>query len=420
MVLVDDVTKIDFDSIPIDEQWNLPSTREPRLHRIHAYPAKFPAFIPEMALNYARASGRDVKRVSDIFCGCGTVALEARRQGIDFWGCDLNPVATLIARAKSYDYQLGRITRYFEKTVAEYALQAEKDFLPEEANPRLLYWHSEKSYVKVAKLKAAIDQTVPARSKYRDLFLCMFSNILKPCSRWLTKSIKPQIDPHKVEADAIEQFRMQYEITIKALKEHKPTPEANVTIRTRNCIGAEAVAEPVDLIITSPPYVTSYEYADLHQLSTLWLGFANDYRTLRDGSVGSMYQANEVDLSKLNSTAKVIVSALLDVHPRQARSVAQYYIDMDRVVSTAHAMLSDIGMMVVIIGDTEFRGVRVENARHLSQAMDGAGFKKIRVSKRKITGKFLTPYRTAQGRFTNDQTGRKVYSEEYIVVGEKG
>ena len=27
----------------------------------------------------------------------------------------------------------------------------------------------------------------------------------------------------------------------------------------------------VDLIVTSPPYVTSYEYADLHQLSSLWL-----------------------------------------------------------------------------------------------------------------------------------------------------
>ena len=27
----------------------------------------------------------------------------------------------------------------------------------------------------------------------------------------------------------------------------------------------------VDMIITSPPYVTSYEYADLHQLSSLWL-----------------------------------------------------------------------------------------------------------------------------------------------------
>ena len=31
-------------------------------------------------------------------------------------------------------------------------------------------------------------------------------------------------------------------------------------------------SESIDLIITSPPYVTSYEYADLHQLSLLWFG----------------------------------------------------------------------------------------------------------------------------------------------------
>ena len=34
--------------------------------------------------------------------------------------------------------------------------------------------------------------------------------------------------------------------------------------------------ETVDLVITSSPYVTSYEYADIHQLSTIWLDLADD------------------------------------------------------------------------------------------------------------------------------------------------
>ena len=50
----------------------------------------------------------------------------------------------------------------------------------------------------------------------------------------------------------------------------------------------EIIEKPkVDVIVTSPPYVTSYEYADLHQLSSLWLGFSDDYRDLREGSIGS-------------------------------------------------------------------------------------------------------------------------------------
>ena len=75
--------------------------RELRLHRIHAYPAKFPAFITTKALHFAKSERLNVRRVADIFCGCGTVAFEARRENIDFWGCDINPVATLIARTKS-------------------------------------------------------------------------------------------------------------------------------------------------------------------------------------------------------------------------------------------------------------------------------------------------------------------------------
>ncbi len=41
-----------------------------------------------------------IKTIGDIFCGCGTTALEARLNKKQFWGCDINPVATLISKAK--------------------------------------------------------------------------------------------------------------------------------------------------------------------------------------------------------------------------------------------------------------------------------------------------------------------------------
>ena len=47
---------------------------EDPIHRIHSYPAKFPAFITTKALQ-------------------------------NFWGFDINPVATLIARAKTRHYR---------------------------------------------------------------------------------------------------------------------------------------------------------------------------------------------------------------------------------------------------------------------------------------------------------------------------
>ena len=94
--------------------WNFGDTREDPIHRIHSYPAKFPAFITTKALRYAEQQGLNVKVIADVFCGCGTTAVEAKRNGKNFWGCDINPVATLIAKVKTRHYQDTVLVRYFD------------------------------------------------------------------------------------------------------------------------------------------------------------------------------------------------------------------------------------------------------------------------------------------------------------------
>ena len=92
--------------------WNSSTEKELKIHRIHAYPAKFPAFITTKALEYANNQSHRVELIADIFCGCGTTAFEAKRNNIDFWGCDINPVATMIAKTKSLKYQDWRLKNY--------------------------------------------------------------------------------------------------------------------------------------------------------------------------------------------------------------------------------------------------------------------------------------------------------------------
>ena len=177
----------------------------------------------------------------------------------------------------------------------------------------------------------------------------------------------------------------------------------------------------VDMIITSPPYVTSYEYADLHQLSSLWLGFVEDYRDLRDGSIGSLYHAYnfERELKRLNSVGSRIVFRLLDQHKPKARSVAKYFLDMQQAAKICFSMLSDSGMALFVIGNTEYKGVKIDNALHLAESLLNSGFANLLVTKRKVSKKILTPYRDKRGRFTTDGTGRKVYAEEFILIGRK-
>jgi hypothetical protein len=410
-----------FSDIKENSSWNLRSERELTLHRIHAYPAKFPAFIATNALAYAESEGIEVDAIADVFCGCGTVAFEARRHSLDFWGCDINPVATMIARTKSTSYEISRLEQYHQKILAEFRHAASDTDLSDVAKERLYYWYSSKQFRDIGKLLNAVRTAVPVRSSYRQFFLCAVSNILKATSRWLTKSIKPQIDPDKEPPRVTDAFQNQFMLMRDAWKEGGIKTTSKIRVVTASILNVEPALPRLDMIVTSPPYVTSYEYADLHQLSALWLGYASDYRELRIGSIGStQHDLNfEREIKRLNTIGSRVVFNLFDRKKSIARSTANYFLDMQRVSQRCFDLLSKSGIALFVIGNTSYAGVRIDNAAHLAESLLSVGFPRVRVTKRKLSGKILTPYRDQAGRFSRSNTGRHVYGEEFIVIAHK-
>lgn len=387
------------------------------MHRIHAYPAKFPAFITQKAVTYAESRGVEVNRIADVFCGCGTTALEAKRLNTAFWGCDINPVATLIARVKREDYQTHRLQSYADAVLRSFNRRPSRRNPPERDNERLRYWYDDNQIRFLAHLKGILE-TLPA-GKYRDFFLCAFSNILKPTSRWLTKSIKPQIDPDKQVAEVRSAFRNQVTFMIKAAEEIRQKERSECVIATGNFLQLTITEPSADLIVTSPPYVTSYEYADLHQLSSLWLGYTDDYRKLRNGSIGSLYPDSEFnrDVNRLNAQGQGLVFQLYDVDRRKARATARYLIDMHRTIKQCGKLLRPGGMALFVIGNTEYKKVKIDNSAYLKDCLIREGFSEVETTHRKISRKTLTPFRDLRGRFSTDTASRRVYAEEFIVTG---
>lgn len=415
------ITLDSVDQVVVEEEWNNSENTQLSMHNIHAYPAKFPAFIAQKAFDYAEAEGVHISKVADIFCGCGTVALEAKAHGKDFWGCDINPVATLIAKVKSESYDIDLIKNYYRKISLAYPNIKALATAYEIANDRLKYWFTQGSFLQLLRLKMAIELNVP-ESKYLDAFYCLFSSILKAASKWLTKSIKPQVDPNKKEIVVWDAFVQQYNKFVKAVEQINENSNCNSTISIENENFLEATDVPdVDLIISSPPYVTSYEYADLHQLSSLWLEYAEDYRDLRQGSIGSLYNSEgyTINLERLNSVGQRIVTELLATQSATAkvRSVARYYMDIQQAIQKCSKMLENGGMALFVVGDTEYKGVKIKNSEHLIQVLVDEGFSDIKAAKRRISNKLLTPYRDECGRFSSDKSSRTIYHEEYIISG---
>lgn len=83
-------------------------------------------------------------------------------------------------------------------------------------------------------------------------------------------------------------------------------------------------------------------------------------------------------------------------------------------------MLNEGGACLFVIGNTEYKGVKIDNAKHLTECLLTEGFSDIEVDRRKISNKILTPYRNANGKFASFKgCSRKVYSEEFVIFAKK-
>jgi hypothetical protein len=313
----------------------------------------------------------------------------------------------------------------FEEQAARIAARASlgstASSLSAQAATRLLHWFAPHQFEGLARLQNAIAAEVGTDGDDARAFACAFSAILKPASQWRLRSVKPSNDPSKRAAPVIDAFQRQCRLMASAWSDMTTAPRGHATIVQGNVLHVDAPTEPVDLIVTSPPYATSYEYADLHQLSTLWLGFADDHRALRHGVIGT--SSRRADLTRalvgLNAVGMQIVFSLFGSNRPAAEAVATYFLDMQSVACRCHDFLRPGGMAVFVIGNTEMSGVRIDNANHLVESLLDAGFIDLRVVKRHLANKPNTPYRAANGRLSSVPIGPQVYAEEYIVMAHR-
>ena len=173
----------------------------------------------------------------------------------------------------------------------------------------------------------------------------------------------------------------------------------------------------VDLIITSPPYVTSYEYADLHQLPLLWLGILEDLPEFRKKIIGSSFRQRE----KINLQSPIADDIISKLKNKKKTEVRNYYADMLETFSEMYRVLIPHGKACIVIGNTQFEGIDILNAEVFLQQMKTIGFAPYNIIHREIPSKMLPSTRDAKtGRFTKaNEADSIVYPTEYILVMEK-
>lgn len=402
-------------------------------HSYHRYPAKF---IPQLVDKLIQQYTKEGDLVVDPFGGCGTTLVESKLKGRRGIGFDINPIAKLITQTKITPIEPSIIERSQEQFLRSYASAVISEKISH--HERLNYWFDNATLEELDKIYSAINSITDLDAKR--FYLCAFSHNLKNSSRWLMKSIKPTIDKEKKITDPfisinrhLKQMIRKNELFYETLKDSGNIKSVSKVYQTDSTKKWPVEDGTIDLIITSPPYVTSYEYADLHQLSLLWFGsdpnqfkrwhnkFTKEFIDFRKDFIGTSSKPKKI--GDLNSTiAQQIVSDLMTINKPLAKDVANYFIDMKKVFNRMYLGLKPGGVAGVIIGNTALKGVNIKNAEVAVEQMLKAGFVDVDFIKRDISSKVIAPWRDSNtGKFTGlkNPNRHRVYEYEYVIIMRK-
>lgn len=420
--------------IPIDYSWSFADKTIKDTsyitHGYYTYPAKF---IPQLAARIINENSQDGDIVIDPFIGSGTTVVEAivnNRIGI---GTDINDIAYLIAKVKTTPIKTAELLQEFSKLEfnlynrlnGQYDLVLKKSLKVVPKNERIDYWFLPQQKEKLSIIFARILEI--KNEDIRNFFLVAFAQILKSCSIWLQKSVKPTRDPKKKVYEPLTLFLNQSQKMIKKnfefdkiLKQKiKQNIERYRIVQCGDSRNLPCEKNKATLIITSPPYVTSYEYADLHQLPSLWFGYLQELSEFRKKFIGSAYKdRDKIDLK--SSLANEIVAELGE--NKKGREVKNYFADMLETFLEMKRVLKKGGRACVVIGNTEFNGVKILNAEVFQEQFENIGFKTHSVIHREIPSKMLPSTRDSEtGQFVkvNDKNLKLAYPTEYILIMEK-
>lgn len=427
-----------FTNKSIDPDWSFkgttPSQTSKLTHCYHRYPAKFiPQLVEKLMDEFL--IGYDSFHVNDLFMGSGTTLVCAITRGYFASGTDINYSAELITRVKCIPLEPSFLQNKINKFLNDLnfiegkTLFSTKKFnpeIPEVKLERIQYWFDEKAIEELGIILARINAEKDENIR---LFLkCCFSHILKTCSKWLMGSTKPTIDKSKEPTKPLVALKRHLKKMIKGNDVFwgivpdsiRRNINKHLIIKRQDARYQPVGSNSVDIQITSSPYVTSYEYADLHQLTTIWLEPETDLKEYKKKFIGTAAKSNGVRILK-SQIGKDVEEKLQTIDKKMADEVEAFFVDMQECFDETYRILKRGGRCCYVIGNTNLRGVDILNAEVFAESMQYSGLLIDRIIKREIPSKILPSKRDARtGRFAaNNNANSFAYPTEYIVIGRK-
>lgn len=349
-----------------------------KIHGWAPYVQGFSAsFVQSIIDRHAKKYNKPI--VMDPFSGCGTVLVQAKLNGIQSFGVELNPLLQFVADTKLNSWDI--LPKDF--LGAYKSLNYNKFGFPPSFLKSQLHF---KSGVlnNLLKIKYAVDSYTPKGSNQRrikDLLRLAFSATLIDSSN-LKRSPCLGYDKTKIvrdDAPMILFHKKVYQIA-DDLKLLQKDCSKYLGTQARVALGNSTTFQfphKYDLVVTSPPYMNGMDYVINYKIEMGWLDFVEDSseaRKIKDemvvcdnvskGLISRFSKNNERYTNNWIESIKQNIARRIKVRGDYRRKdmpeiVHKYFDDMYRIIKNVVQVMNKDGRFILVIGDSLIADVYV-------------------------------------------------------------
>ncbi len=342
------------------------------------YPCRSVAYVPRMLLEGFKAEQPSFA-VLDPFMGSGTTAIEAVNFTDRIYGVEIDPYARLIATVSTNKFsqdEINEIRQCLTEVVAsENEITPDVSLRPDVKN--IEYWFCDQNFNDLLKLKTALF-TIVRKKKYKDFLLTAFGDIIRACSKAERQSLKPYISTKytKVPKPVFSEFERIALKYLNAIGFNQDNRSDNIVWVGQDATNFQ-IKDPLDLAITSPPYINAMDYTRCIKLESAWIGTGNDaiMKSVKSSQLGEDVRRHGFDEdNELMALCNTHFSELQNLDTVRYQTSMAYFLDMKRNLDCVKTALRPGGKYYLIIGNSKIRGIEVPTHLIIAEIAKSLGF----------------------------------------------